>query len=207
MVVPVAVLACVLVTQPVVYAEGSVPPVLMATATIFSNHVTAPPPMPIATIVPPPTQPVQVPPQQAPTLPPILQPLAPYLPVLQSSARTYQIPSSLVEALAIVESHGNPSIVSSTGAVGLLQIEPRTARWLGLPYRTISQQVIAGVAYLHWLADQVGATPTCLSDGPSGTPSCAWQTDRMLSGYYAGLAGRYAAGYVEAVRRVWVAIS
>jgi len=37
----------------------------------------------------------------------------------------------------------------------------------------------AGVSNLAYVADLVGASPSCLADGPGGTADCAWRTDAL----------------------------
>lgn len=148
-----------------------------------------------------------MPPVAAPPVPPIpavLRPLGGWLWVLRANARRYDLPPSLVEAVALVESHGDAAAVSSAGAVGLMQVTPLGAAQVGLPIATSAEQLQAGVAVLAWDAAHFAVSADCLGEGPGGSAGCAWRTDRAVSGYYAGAWGTYAAGYVAAVRSVWV---
>ena len=67
-------------------------------------------------------------------------------------ARTYQVPVELVESVIEVESDWYPYAVSPKGAVGLMQLMPRTAVRFGVWNRfRIEENIRAGVAYLAWL--------------------------------------------------------
>jgi soluble lytic murein transglycosylase-like protein len=59
------------------------------------------------------------------------------------------VPLPLVEAIIMVESGGNPYVVSSKGAVGVMQLMPETAYDFRVNNRFLIQENIrAGVAYL-----------------------------------------------------------
>jgi len=67
-------------------------------------------------------------------------------------ARAYQVPVELVEAVIEVESGWDPKAVSHKGAVGLMQLMPRTAIRFGVWNRFhIEENIRGGVAYLAWL--------------------------------------------------------
>jgi soluble lytic murein transglycosylase-like protein len=58
----------------------------------------------------------------------------------------------LVESVIDVESNWNPYAVSPKGAVGLMQLMPRTAFKFGVRNRfQVEDNVRGGVAYLAWL--------------------------------------------------------
>jgi soluble lytic murein transglycosylase-like protein len=60
-----------------------------------------------------------------------------------------QVPLSLVEAVIVVESGGNPYAVSPKGAAGLMQLMPATAYKFRVENRFLVQENIrAGVEYL-----------------------------------------------------------
>lgn len=67
----------------------------------------------------------------------------------------YLVPRELVHALITQESGWNSRAVSSKGAMGLMQIMPRTASTLGVtdPF-DISQNISGGVRYLAGLMQQ-----------------------------------------------------
>ena len=69
-------------------------------------------------------------------------------------SRAYQVPVELVEAVIEVESSWDPHAVSPKGAVGLMQLMPRTAIRFGVWNRfRIEENIRGGVAYLAWLID------------------------------------------------------
>ncbi|CAN5506344.1 hypothetical protein BH23ACT7_BH23ACT7_17720 [soil metagenome] len=91
--------------------------------------------------------------------------LAADLPVedlLERAAERYGVEPAVVKAVAWRESRWNQRVVSSAGAVGVMQVLPSTAEavseHLGRdldPYET-ADNVAAGVAYLDWLAENQG---------------------------------------------------
>jgi soluble lytic murein transglycosylase-like protein len=67
-------------------------------------------------------------------------------------SQLYQVPVALVRSIVQQESGWKPCVVSSKGAVGLMQLMPQTARWLGVNNRCdIRQNIWGGVRYLAWL--------------------------------------------------------
>ena len=64
------------------------------------------------------------------------------------AAQQYDLPPGLLPAVAQVESSGNPSAVSDQGAVGLMQLEPSTAKALGVGNPRDPRQAIFGAAKL-----------------------------------------------------------
>ena len=66
----------------------------------------------------------------------------------------YGVERELVYAVIEVESGGNPSAISSAGAVGVMQLMPETAAVFRVRNRfDVEDNVRAGVAYLAWLRD------------------------------------------------------
>ncbi len=58
----------------------------------------------------------------------------------------------LIAALAFQESRLDPDARNPSGAVGLLQVQPATGKWMGFPdVRPIRENVLAGTAYLALL--------------------------------------------------------
>jgi len=61
-------------------------------------------------------------------------------PVFQAAA-DHDIPWVILYSIMIAESSGNPNVVSSTGGIGLMQLQLETASWLGVnpcnPYESI----------------------------------------------------------------------
>src|SRR6266568_637090 len=67
-------------------------------------------------------------------------------------AAVYRVPVELVEAVIDVESGWNPYAVSPKGAVGLMQLMPKTAFRFGVRNRFwVEDNIRGGVAYLAWL--------------------------------------------------------
>jgi soluble lytic murein transglycosylase-like protein len=70
----------------------------------------------------------------------------------------YQLPPEFVEAIIDQESAWNPHAVSKKGAVGVMQLMPKTAARFGVENRfRIEQNIRGGVAYLAWLKQQFKA--------------------------------------------------
>lgn len=76
---------------------------------------------------------------------------------LRGAARLYQLPESLVRAVIHTESNYYPGAVSSTGAMGLAQLMPSTARFLGVqqPFDP-RQSIYGGAKFLRLLANRFG---------------------------------------------------
>jgi N-acetylmuramoyl-L-alanine amidase len=95
-----------------------------------------------------------------------------------SIANSEGVPASLAEAVGYQESGFNNSMVSNTGAVGVMQIMPSTWNWIGrnldptppLSQSSASDNVRAGSLLLHSLLADTG-----------GDPAMA------VAGYYQGL--------------------
>lgn len=75
--------------------------------------------------------------------------------IIRAAAQRYQLPESLLRAVIHTESNYYAHAVSRAGAVGLMQLMPRTAKALGVrdPYDP-SQSVHGGARYLRLLANR-----------------------------------------------------
>ncbi|MEX1033823.1 MAG: transporter substrate-binding domain-containing protein [Cellvibrionaceae bacterium] len=81
--------------------------------------------------------------------------LSPYDDIVQALATRYGMDWRLLTAQMYQESRFDPDAKSFAGALGLMQVMPRTARELGFSNITEPQNGIeAGVAYLNWLSDR-----------------------------------------------------
>lgn len=70
--------------------------------------------------------------------------------IVSQASRANNVPSSLVRAVITQESGGDPSAISSAGAMGLMQLMPGTASEYGVANAFDPQSnVAAGTAYLH----------------------------------------------------------
>ncbi len=67
----------------------------------------------------------------------------------------YQLDPRLLASLIAVESSFRPDAVSSSGAIGLGQLKPETAHWLGVqnPFEPL-QNVMGAAKYLRYLLDR-----------------------------------------------------
>lgn len=80
-----------------------------------------------------------------------------YEPWIRGAAKLYQLPESLVRAVIHTESNYHPNVVSSAGAMGLTQLMPSTARFLGVtrPFDP-RQNIYGGAKFLRLLANRFG---------------------------------------------------
>jgi soluble lytic murein transglycosylase-like protein len=96
--------------------------------------------------------------------------------MIRSQAQAQGVDPALALAVASAESDFDPAAVSRTGAVGVMQLMPRTAAWLGkrlgrsLDRANLADNIAGGVAFLRYL---LAATP--------GDPHTA------IGAYYQGL--------------------
>ena len=76
---------------------------------------------------------------------------------IQYLAKRYSIDGNLIRAMIKVESNFNPEAVSHKGAMGLMQLMPATAKFVGVDdaYDPL-QNVSGGVKYLHYLIRRTG---------------------------------------------------
>lgn len=76
-------------------------------------------------------------------------PVTKYDSIFEKAAETYHLPVSLLKAVAKQESGFDPSAVSSSGAMGIMQLMPETARELGVddPFDP-EENIMGGARYL-----------------------------------------------------------
>jgi soluble lytic murein transglycosylase-like protein len=87
----------------------------------------------------------------------------PFRAAFARAAAETAVPLSLLVATAYEESRMNPGARSATGAVGLLQLMPATARALRLGGEDPAANVVAGARYLRQLLDRFGSVELALS--------------------------------------------
>lgn len=81
----------------------------------------------------------------------------PFGSIIYSAARQNDLPPELVAAVVHTESKFNPNARSQAGAIGLMQLVPRTGRWMGAKdLRNPSDNITAGAKYLKYLSDRFG---------------------------------------------------
>jgi soluble lytic murein transglycosylase-like protein len=75
--------------------------------------------------------------------------------LIGEAARLYQLPEPFLRAVMHVESDFNPTVVSRAGAMGLMQLMPKTARSMGVsdPFDA-RQNILGGARYLRILANR-----------------------------------------------------
>lgn len=77
--------------------------------------------------------------------------------IINNASKKYSINSSIVKAVIKAESNFNPGVVSSAGAMGLMQLMPDTARSLGVSDAfDPTDNVEGGVKYLKEMLDKFG---------------------------------------------------
>ena len=90
--------------------------------------------------------------------------------LLDGAAARHGVTPRLARAVAWQESGFRQSAISSSGAIGVMQLMPATAAWLGPavlgrridPHR-VRDNVDGGVAYLAWLRSEMGSTRAAIA--------------------------------------------
>ncbi len=77
--------------------------------------------------------------------------------IFAEASSCYNLPVGLLKAVATVESNFNPTAVSSAGAMGVMQLMPRTAQGLGVtdPFDD-RQNIMGGAQYLRQQLNRFG---------------------------------------------------
>jgi soluble lytic murein transglycosylase len=116
------------------------------------------------------------------------------IPTLQAAAHREQLDPALVAAVIQVESKWDPGAVSRAGAMGLMQLEPSTARFIasqpnpppGDPDRLSDSDVSIdyGSWYLRYLINQTGSVPSALVAYNAGEHNLAlWRAEAAADGH------------------------
>lgn len=79
----------------------------------------------------------------------------PFGSIIYSEAKKNDLPPELVAAVVQAESKFKPTAQSHAGAIGLMQLVPKTGRWMGAKdLRNPAQNIQAGAKYLRYLHDR-----------------------------------------------------
>jgi len=74
---------------------------------------------------------------------------------IDRAAAQYKVPAELVRAVIWAESAGDAGAISTAGAIGLMQLMPRTAGEMFVEDPVDpAQNIMGGTRYLRWLANQ-----------------------------------------------------
>lgn len=71
--------------------------------------------------------------------------------IIHRYCKIYGIEPHLVKAIMHVESNGNHNVKSSGGAIGIMQLTPSTAKFLGVNPYDKEQNIHGGVKYISYL--------------------------------------------------------
>jgi hypothetical protein len=95
----------------------------------------------------------------------------------------YGIPQSFLRAIIKTESDFDPRVVSSAGALGLMQMLPATAKLMGVTdVWDPRQNIMGGARYLQTLVRRFCHTP----GGPDGMVCSFEEKVKVVAGYHAG---------------------
>jgi len=84
-------------------------------------------------------------------------------PQIDAEARRHGLPPSLLRAVAWQESRGRAGAVSSKGALGVMQLMPATAAFLGVDPLDVNDNLRGGAMFLRQQLDRFGSVPLALA--------------------------------------------
>jgi soluble lytic murein transglycosylase-like protein len=105
------------------------------------------------------------------------------------ASKDFNVPSALVLSIIKEESDFNINALSDGGAIGLMQLMPRTAKSIGInPYNPL-QNIIGGVYYLRYCLnlknENIALALACYNAGPNGgVPYSTYKYIKKVAGYY-----------------------
>lgn len=120
--------------------------------------------------------------------------MAPFRKEFDAASRNYDVDVALLYGIARQESRFSPDIVSSAGAVGLMQLMPRTARWVAnqlgrSDYREsaigdVELNTLFGAYYFKYWLDRLDHMPALAAAAYNAGPSRAqaWRPPAPLEG-------------------------
>jgi hypothetical protein len=139
------------------------------------------------------------------------QALAQLAPVLQEASVAYGLPVSLIQALIKTESNFVSAAVSPKGAMGLMQLMPGTAQFLGVKDAFDPREnILGGCRYLRLLLDYFGGSlPLALAAYNAGytrVVSCGYQIPpiKETQDFVTVVLGRYFAAEKRDRRTPWI---
>ncbi|MGB5824747.1 MAG: lytic transglycosylase domain-containing protein [Proteocatella sp.] len=81
--------------------------------------------------------------------------------IFQKASEQYNVPANLLQAVAKSESNFNPNAVSHSGAIGVMQLMPKTAEYLGVRDSFDAEQnIMGGAKYLSGLIEKYDGNTT-----------------------------------------------
>lgn len=114
--------------------------------------------------------------------------------IFEAAAQKYNVPVNLLTAVAKVESNYRANATSRCGAMGIMQLMPRTAAWLGVQDAYDPEQnIMGGAKYLGMLLKQY--------DGDVDLTLAAYNAGPGTVRRYGGTVPPFAQGYVDKVKR------
>lgn len=102
-----------------------------------------------------------------------------YLPQINKYSKQYGVPANIAAAIMQTESSGRmygsngKILTSSTGALGLMQLEPQTAQDLGVNPYNVNSNIQGGVKYLGMLHNKYGTWANAIEAYYAGHPGTA----------------------------------
>jgi soluble lytic murein transglycosylase-like protein len=107
--------------------------------------------------------------------------------LIEKYAAQYGLDPRLLKAIMAAESEFRKDAVSPAGAIGLMQVMPRTGEWMGVPRNKLAQpeeNIKAGAAYLHHLFSRAWRRHRL--KGMSYRDAPLWLVQRIIAAYNAG---------------------
>lgn len=81
--------------------------------------------------------------------------------IFQKASEQYNVPANLLKSVAKAESNFNPNVVSHSGAIGVMQLMPKTAEYLGVKDAFDAEQnIMGGAKYLSGLIEKYDGNTT-----------------------------------------------
>lgn len=87
---------------------------------------------------------------------------------IEAAAKKYNVDPAVIAAIIEQESGGNASVVSRAGAIGLMQLMPRTAKGLGVNPYDPAQNIDGGTRYFLYQYKAFGSVELALAVYNSG---------------------------------------